>query len=220
MKKTVKISLILNITVAVMTVIALTMGLFGLTFVPHEEEVGGGIIIFKYFTVQANVLAGIASCVFAVYEIKMLTGKIGVIPKWIYSLKYASSIGVTITFLTVALYLAPISEMGYFYLFMDSNIFFHFLIPLTTFIGFVFFEHAETSFKHTLFGFIHFFIYGIVYMSLALTHIENGEIPLEYNWYLLASPDPTFTLTVIFIMCVATYLVSVLVWLLNKKIKL
>ena len=213
-----KTSLIMNVSITVMVVLAYIMGTFNIKIIP-DEFTSNGYDLLKYFTVQSNLLAGAASAVMAVYEYKLIKGKISVLPKFVYFLKYVSVIGVGVTMFTVVFYLSPIASGGYFSLFTNSNIFFHFLVPLFALVSYVLFEHNDyLRFKHTFLGLIHFLLYGVAYMIVAYTHLSGGVIPNEYNWYLLASPNAIVTVITSVVMTALVYGVCVLVWLGNVKI--
>ena len=216
-----KLSLILNISTAVIVTVALIMGLFNLQFI-EDKEATGGVEIFKYFTVQSNILAGVACAVFAVYEIMILKGKADKVPTAVYVFKYIANVGVTVTMLTVACYLAPVVADSYFSLFINCNLFFHFLAPMTSLVGFLFFENTDgISFFGMVLGIVHFLVYGTVYMVVAYSNYDKWSgigLDRAYNWYGLANQDATFTLIFSLIMTSIVFLICVLTWLVNRKL--
>lgn len=215
MKKKSIISLDLNLLVVAMVIVAYIMGKYNLKFIEdNAENIGNRLLI--YFTVQSNLFAAAVAIVMAVAQILYLKGKIAKLPKWLYVVKFVSVIGVMITMLTVVGYLAPL--YGFDKMFLNSNLFFHLLAPLTTFISFVFFERSDRiNFADIFFGMIHFVVYGVVYMIVAFSHEENGVIPFEYNWYGLAAADVTITVFTSLIMTVFAFSVCILTWLLNRQ---
>ena len=73
-KKNIKISLIINIIVVLLTIIASIIMFTGFKFMygyePLLETTKIGML--KFFTVQSNLLMGIVSLLFAIKEVKLL----------------------------------------------------------------------------------------------------------------------------------------------------
>lgn len=69
-----KISLVLNIIIVLFTVIAIIMMFTGFGFTNGEEPVleTTKLGMFKFFTVDSNLLMGIVSLIFVIYEINIL----------------------------------------------------------------------------------------------------------------------------------------------------
>ena len=223
MNKRLKVSLTLNILIVAFVGVAFLMGLNKWQFVEDDMSIEGWELL-KYFTVQSNILAGVAAAVFAVYEIMLFEDKVLKIPDWVYIFKYAANVGVTVTFLTVAVYLAPVyGEGNYFKFFYNSNLFFHFLVPVLSFVSFSFFELTDAiTFKKAFWGMAHFTVYGAIYMAVAYTHVSTWESrALEdlraYNWYGFADVNVFLTVILVLIMCLMTYLICVATWFINKK---
>ncbi len=210
----------MNVAVFLLVIVAFVMGFFKIQFIT-DNEARPGVDMFKFFTVQSNILAGIACAVLAVYEILYSHGRINAIPEWVYLFKYVSTIGVTLTMLTVVCFLGFIAPGGYFSLFINSNLFFHFVIPMITLISFVLFEHTEElKFFETTTGLFHSFFYGIFYMVNAYSHMEGGAIPAEHNWYGFAYPNVLFSVIMCVVMLAVTYGISVAIWALNRKVNI
>ncbi len=177
-----------------------------------------GLQLFKFFTVDSNILIGLISLVFACFEYKTMKDKRKIIPKELYIMKYMFTIGVLVTFLVTVLYLAPFAPTGFFSMFQNSNLFYHFIIPVLSFITLVFFEkNNQIKFKHTILGLVPVFIYAIFYVLNIITHIENGKVPFAYDWYGFARGGFKATVFVFIFMHVATYILSLVVWLLNRR---
>ena len=119
MKKVVDV--LLNIVIFVLVILATIAMLMGFQPMGEEEKLTEtSIEVFKFFTVDSNLLIGIMAIIFAKYEINLLKGKIKEIPKCIYGLKLAATVGVVLTFLVTAFFLAPTYSRGYFALFINS----------------------------------------------------------------------------------------------------
>ena len=143
-----KISLILNIIIVIMVIGASIMMFTGFRFMPGEIILESNKLgMFKFFTVDSNLFMGIISLLFAIFEIRLLKDNIHEIPRYMYILKLMATTSVTLTFLVVFTYLGPL--VGNIYLMiLNSNLFFHLLVPVFSLITFIFFEkNNKISFK-------------------------------------------------------------------------
>lgn len=195
------ISLILNILAVLLTVVGTVVMMLGID--ADEHLAGDGIKSIKYFTVQSNLLYGAYAAVYAVCQI-IYTSQ-DKMPQTLCTLKYVFTVGVTLTMLTVVLYLAPIVEKSYPPLFKGANLYFHLLVPLLGVISFCFFEKGvKLSVIQALYGFIPFGLYGIFYSVNAITHAENGEVAEKYDWYRFLKGGTKSAIPAILIMTAAT----------------
>ena len=151
--KKIKVSLVINIIIFILAVVASIIMFTGFKFMGDEKVLEHTKIgMLKFFTVQSNIFMGIMALTFACKEIEVIKHKKTEIPTSLYILKLVSTVGVGLTFLTVFVYLGPISEGGTLSMLKNSNLFFHFLIPVISMINFVFFEKTyKLKFKHTFF---------------------------------------------------------------------
>lgn len=144
----------------------------------------GGWVSFRYFTMLSNVLAAIAAALVAAFDAKALISDEEKIPRWVLILKYAGTVAVTLTFVTVVVFLGPMVEAmghGYFKLFQNENFFLHFLSPILAIISFVCFEQIENfKFTETLYGVIPTILYSFAYLPMVVIGKENGGWPDFY----------------------------------------
>ena len=218
-KNRLKISILLNIIIVVFTIFASIVMFTGFKFMHGAEPVleSTKFGAFRFFTVDSNVFMGIASFAFMIEEIKLLKGINKSINKKMYILKLMATTAVTITFLTVFLYLGPISKDGIPSMIQNSNLFFHLIIPVLSIITFVFFEKTNTiSFKNTLFGIIPTLIYELYYLINILIHMENGKVSPLYDWYWFLQNGVWTAIIVAPFMLIVSYLVSIVLWKINK----
>lgn len=218
-KNRLKISILLNIIIVVFTIFASIVMITGFKFMHGAEPVleSTKFGAFRFFTVDSNAFMGIASFAFMIEEIKLLKGINKSINKKMYILKLMATTAVTITFLTVFLYLGPISKDGIPSMIQNSNLFFHLIIPVLSIITFVFFEKTNTiSFKNTLFGIIPTLIYELYYLINILIHIENGKVSPLYDWYWFLQNGVWTAIIVAPFMLIVSYLVSIVLWKINK----
>lgn len=214
----IKISLFFNIIIIISVAFATICMMNGIYFMGEElllTSTGPGL--FKFFTVQSNVLMGIIALVFAVCEVLVLTKKIKEIHKHLYVLKLICTVGVVLTFLTTALFLAPTSSKGYFALFKNANLFLHLIIPVLSAVTFIFFEKTDKiKFKYVCLGVVPMLLYGIYYVINIFSHIVDGKVIPEYDWYGFAVGG-VYTIFITFpIMLIVTYLISLALWKFNK----
>ena len=174
---------------------------------------------FQFFTVDSNLFMGALSLVYSVFSILVVKNKIDKVPKIIYILKYFATAAVTLTMLTVILFLAPISSYGYFSLFKNSNLFLHLLAPLLSIIVFIFFdEYNELTKKEVLLSISPTVIYGIYYVTNVATHYVDGEVELGYDWYSLGQLGPASLVISSIVMLFVTLGIGALLNLLKKRI--
>ena len=213
-----KISFFLNIIIVIMTICASIFMFTGYRFMS-----GDGVILestklgmFKFFTVDSNLFMGIVSLFFLIYEKKLIKGEIAEIPKGLYCLKLMATTSVMLTFVIVFIYLSPL--VGSIYkMIMNSNLFFHLLIPLCSLITFVFFEKTDKlSFKYSFLGIVPTFLYALFYLINVLIHMENGTVSTQYDFYWFVQNGVWTSLIVIPIMLIITYIMSFVLWKFNR----
>ena len=170
--------------------------------------------IFKYFTVQSNVISGAVSIAFAVYAVMLIKGKIGEIPGFLYILRLLATTSVSLTMITVLVYLGPL--FGYVFMLSRYNFFYHLLLPLLAIVSFLFFDITDKiSFKQTFIALSHFGVYAIVYLSLVLTHIEDGAVPAAYDWYSFTYLGINAAFIIAAVLLVVTYAIAFGLWKVN-----
>ncbi len=217
--KKLKISFYLNIFIFILVLIATIIMLTGFQFMGEDLVLTATKIeAFKFFTVDSNVLMGITAIIFALYEHKYIKNK-EKIPTFMYVLKLVSTTAVVLTFLTTTFYLAPFVPSGFFSMFINSNLFFHFIIPLLSLVTFMFFENTNViKFKYTFLGIIPTFLYAIFYLINVLLHIENDKVSYTYDWYGFAQGGTNTIVFTFSFMLIITYVICAIIWLFNKKI--
>lgn len=218
MKKT-KISLIFNIIILALVVLASYMMFAGVRFSSNQIVLeSNNTSMFRFFTVDSNLLVGFAALIMIVFDIRLLNNKIKTIPKWVYILKELATLGVTITFLVTALFLGPTISTGYLSLYTNSNLFFHLIVPVLSVISYICFEKYDNTYKDALYGLIPVVLYSIYYVTMILTHLNNGLVDSNYDFYNFLNGDLNNAIFVLPIMFFVSYLTSLLLVYLNKKL--
>ena len=114
---------------------------------------------FRFFTCQSNVFCAAACLLTAVC---LMTGSL---PRWVWTLKYAGTAGVTVTMLTVFLFLAPsVGKDWVDVLLKRSDLFMHLLTPLAALVSFCVFEKRGMTFPQCLWGLLPVAYYGPLYL--------------------------------------------------------
>ena len=217
-KKT-KISIVLNILIFILTLIATIIMFTGFQFM-HGEKVleSTKLGMFKFYTVDSNIFMGLSALIFALNEIGILKGRLKKIPESIYTIKLAGTVGVTLTFLVVFCYLGIIAEGGILSLLMNSNLFFHLIIPLLSIISFIFFEKTkEIKLRQTLLALIPTMTYMLFYIINILIHTENYKVSPVYDWYWFVQGGVKTAFIVAPLMLAITYIISYALFKLNKE---
>ena len=212
-----KISLILNIIIILMVIGASIMMFTGFRFMPGEIILESNKLgMFKFFTVDSNLFMGVISLIFAIFEIRLLKGSINEIPKYMYILKLVATTGVTLTFIVVFAYLWPL--VGSLYLMiLNSNLFFHLLVPIFSMITFVFFErNNKISFKYSFYGVIPIIMYGLYYLINVLIHMDNGIVSPIYDFYYFVQNGVWTSIIVVPVMFIISYIISLILWRFNR----
>lgn len=215
-----KISMIINSIIFILTIIASLIMITGFKFMTGTEPVleSTKFGVFRFFTVQSNIFMGVTSLIFLIEEIKVLKGISKSIPINKYVLKLASTSSVSLTFFIVFTYLGPISDGGIKTMLMNSNLFFHLFIPVLSIITFIFFEKTnDINIKKIIYGVLPTIIYGFYYLINILIHMENGKVSPVYDWYWFVQNGVWASLFVAPLILVISYILSLLLWKLNKK---
>lgn len=144
-------------------------------------------VIFRYFTVDSNILCAV-SCVFPLIEaLRGRKAESGAV----MLLRYAGTAAVTVTMMTVLLFLGPV--YGYPSMFAGWNLWLHLLSPALAIVSFVWLERdgAALEKKHLPLSALPVIAYGIVYYVMVVAKgKENGGWPDFYGfnssgkWYL------------------------------------
>lgn len=214
--KKIKISLVINIIIALLVLMSCIFMFFSIRFMSEKNLLdASGATMFKFYTIDSNILMGLASLIFAIYEIRLLKNKIKEIPLCIYVLKFIATAGITLTFAVTALFLVP--QFGFYPLYNNSNLFLHLIIPLLAIITYIFFEKYNNRYKYTVLGIIPMLLYSIYYSAMILTHIDSGGLTYKYDFYGFLRGDVTNIYYVVPIIYIFTLGLSYVLILLNKK---
>ena len=123
-------------------IFAVTLALTVLTFYRKGTwSAGHARKAFRFFTVQSNVFCGAAALLMCLFP-----GQ-----GWSWTLKYVATAAVSVTMLTVFLFLGP-TQGGYAALLRGSDFFMHLTTPLLAIISFCVYERRGMGFGTALLG--------------------------------------------------------------------
>lgn len=218
--KRIKIAIILNVILVILTAFASFCMFTGFKFMSGPEIVleATKLQMFSFFTVDSNLFLGIVALLSAYYEVKFLKKEIKDIPKIIYILKLMATTAVGLTFLVVFAYLGPITEYGIISMIVNSNLFFHLIIPVLSMITFMFFEKTnKLTFKDSFYGLVPMLLYAVYYLTNIIIHMENGKVSPKYDWYWFVQNGVWTAILVVPLIALLTYIISLVLWKVNKE---
>ena len=214
----IKVSIIMNMLIVILVIVGTIFMFTGVTFMPAEKLLEASKIeMFKFYTVDSNILMGIISLIFLIYEKKLLKNEIKEIPKKIYILKLVGTSAITLTFATTAFFLAP--NYGLYAMYNNTNLFFHLIVPVLAIISYIVFEKHENKYKYAIFGIIPMFIYSIFYTINVLIHLNDGGLTFKYDFYGFLQGNINNIYVVMPSIYIISYLMSIMLILGNKKIR-
>lgn len=116
-----------------------------------------GLKQFRYFTVLSNILGAMAALLMAISQIG------GSVSRPVFLLKYLGTVSVTLTFLTVLLFLAP-SQGGFAQWFSGDFFYTHLIGPLLAILSFCLLERQPMRLGTAMMGLLPMLLYGAVYL--------------------------------------------------------
>ncbi|MCQ2412606.1 MAG: hypothetical protein MJ057_06580 [Sphaerochaetaceae bacterium] len=161
--------LVLNIII----IVSATLSIGSFFFVAADALGAMGVIAFRYFTIDSNILMSIASICAIIWNIKNLKTEVEQ-PRWLMLLKLAGTTAVTVTFLTVVFFLAPMGALshgwrGYLGLFYGNSFILHFTNPVLAIICFTILDKQKLEGKHLGFwGLLPTVLYSFAYVPCVI----------------------------------------------------
>ena len=127
----------------------------------------------RFFTCQSNVLCAAGCLLTAVFTVA------GEVPEWVWLLKYTGTAAVTVTLLTVFLFLAPSIGEGWEKKLLTGtahDLAMHLITPVLAIVSFSAFERRGMTFTQSLTGLLPVFLYGLLYIRKII------YAPAEKRW--------------------------------------
>ena len=126
---------------------------------------------FRFFTTQSNVLCAAAALATALAQLS------GGLPRWGWTLKYIGTAAVTVTMMTVFVYLWPLFGKGGLKSLLEGfELWLHLLTPLAAILSFCLLEKQGMSFAESLWGLLPLALYGPLYLY------KTVYAPEEKRW--------------------------------------
>ena len=215
--KYLKPSLIINSIIVILVTIATVFMFTGFKFMPDGSLLeASNMNMFRFYTVDSNILVGIVSLILIIFEVRLKKEKIKEIPKWVYNLKLMGVAGITLTFLVTLVFLSPM--YGFYAMYNNSNLFYHLIIPILSLISYICFENYDNKYRYALLGMIPMFIYSIYYTTEIFLHLENGKPTWECDFYGFLQGNMMNIFITIPVIFAGTYVLSLIIVILNKKV--
>ncbi len=181
---------------------------------------GSTLSVLRYYTVDSNILMGLAALATAIEQGQILKGQRKELSLGCLLLKLAGTVSITLTMLITAFFLGPTigRVYGFFSLYQNSNFFLHLVNPAAALVVFLLFEKTRRLlFSHTLVGVLPTLLYAIFYVAVTLRHITAGGIEPGYDWYgFFVFGINTWPL-VVFVILLITWGISLALWRLNRR---
>lgn len=217
--KNLKKAFICNLVIVVLEIFANLWMLSGVSQGPDTSSLSAArLAMFKFFTVDSNVLMGLIALGLAIEQCLVLTGRKPKMSNISYVMALMGTVGVALTMLVTVFFLAP--TMGLIACFAYSNMFLHVINPLASIIAFVCFERKEDlRFYSTFIGIIPMLIYACYYVVVTILHAPNGVIEKDYDWYGFFALGLKSGFFVVPLLVVITYVISICLWKLNTGIR-
>ena len=117
-------------------------------------------IVMRYFTTLSNLFCAAACLCVAAFRLT------GAVPRWVLILKYAGTVEVMVTFLTVMLFLGP--SFGYKNLLTGPDLWLHAVCPLLALVSYLAWDRTEGPLPLALLGALPVLLYGLMYLKKAV----------------------------------------------------
>ena len=176
--------------------------------------------MFKFFTIDSNVLMGVIALFTALQLRQVIRGQREDLSTACYVWYLAGTVGVTLTMLVTVFFLEPTMapQFGLFALFAGSNFLLHLFNPLLAIVAFTVYEKTrKIPFRHTLTGIVPMVLYAVFYVANCVRHAVNGMVDIAYDWYGFLAGGVKTVWIVIPVIFLFTWLISVALWRLNRR---
>ena len=173
--------IVCDFIILISSIIGLLFSALDVRFMVDVERLSS-LPILMTFTGLSNLFIGLVCLGCAVYRLRRKDVHIS---RPLFLLKLISLSEITITLVITAAVLAPQLGSSWWRLYINNNLFNHFITPLLALIAFIVFEpYTEISFSSCFFALIPIVLYGIFYVLDIVTQLnEDGSINSVYDIY-------------------------------------
>ena len=158
-------------------------------------------VMLRFFTTLSNLLCALTALLVVIFRV------CGGAPNWVLVLKYIGTAAVTVTLLTVLLFLGP--TKGFKRMFSGPDFWLHLPAPVLAIVSLLLCDKPALPFAGTLLGVLPVLLYSIVYIFRVLFAPEERRWPDFYGF----NRDGKWPVS-LGAMLVGSYAASVLLWLL------
>ncbi len=184
------VSLILNIVLAVLVLMAVAM---------HCRKHPPSMVM-RFFTAQSNVFCAVSALLVAAFRIS------GAVPQWVLILKYVGTAAVTVTFLTVFLFLVPFLT-GLKRALSGPDFWLHLVCPLLAIVSYVGWDQPEAPFWVVILGMLPVLLYACLYLHKVIAAPEEKRWDDYYSFNRNGKWPVSFAA-----MTFASFVISVVLW--------
>lgn len=211
------LAIIINVSIILFTIYSISY--YFINYKEFDILLVGKSNCFRYFTNLSNILLAVSCFVALIFECKNAVKDKYFLPEWVMVLKFTATVSTTLTFITVVVFLAPITVtrgLSYFHLFEKNYFFLHFFSPFLAIIAFIFFERAKNfKFAYCVFGLIPTVAYSFVYFYMVvILGRDNGGWPDFYSFTM--GGDIKLAPVAGLVIYAATFGFCALLWKLNQ----
>ncbi len=121
----------------------------------------------QYFTVQSNILSAVVSLLCGIWSLFAAE------PYWLLIVKFSATCAVTVTFVTVVVYLWPRYKNWKFLFVSESNYWLHVVGPLLAIAALLLRGPIRLPFAVTFVGLVPVVLYGMLYMKKVVIDPEE-----------------------------------------------
>ena len=206
---------ILEFITFTLMVLGITFSIFDVRFMGDYPRLSG-LPIYMTFTGLSNIFIGCVCLACAIYR---LVKKEKILPKLLFILKIIALADISITFITTAGYLAPSLGASWWRLYINNNIFNHFLTPLVAIVTFIILEdYVEINKNYCYFAIVPILLYGCLYVPNVYSHLnEDGSTNLTYDIYGFARFGPGVLVLFSIVFIAISIGLTFLYWFINHK---
>ena len=157
--------------------------------------------MLRFFTVLSNILCAAAALAVAIGRL------CGSLPESVLLLKYTGTSAVTVTLLTVLIFLGP--NLGYKFLLTGPDLFLHLICPVLAIISFIAWDGLDMRFPVVFCGVLPVAAYAVLYLYKVVL------APAEKRWddFYGFNKDGKWVLSAV-VMLLGSFLISLVLWLL------
>ena len=207
--------IILELITFVSMILGITFSICDVRFMANYPRLSS-LPILMTFTGLSNVFIGLVCLCCAIYRIIKKESKL---PKILFLLKIIALADVTITFVITAFYLSPHLGASWWRLYINNNIFNHFITPLMAVLTFILLEeYVELDWRYCFYSLVPLSMYAIFYVSNVYTHLTpEGKTSLTYDIYGFCRFGVLFLILFLIGFLLASFGLTYLYYLQNKR---